>query len=155
MIRSFGSNHVESGDRRQYTPYFVVSKCKSLFNCESLIVAKELHKEKGYHYHVGIYNDTASRYTAVNKLRESFPEFSGRQLNVSFHKSWATICEYIFKQDQDPYCWGSTKEQCRERLHRKKTGKKGLYFVSPLAACKNWREVIRDSFLGPRVARSY
>ena len=118
-------NHVESGERSHYTCHFVVSKCRSLFNCESIIVAKELHKDKGYHYHVGILNDTASRYKAATILRESFFEFDGRQLNVSFHKSWNTICEYIFKQDQDPYCWGSTKEQCRERLHRKKTGKKG------------------------------
>jgi hypothetical protein len=88
-------NHVESGECSQYTPYFVVSKCRSIFNCESIIVAKELHKEKGYHYHVGILNNTASRYTAANLLRESFPEFTGRQYNVSFHKSWATICEYI------------------------------------------------------------
>ena len=148
-------NHVESGDRTHYTPHFVVSKCRSLFNCESVVVAKELHKEKGYHYHVGIQNDTASRYTAARILRDSFPEFDGRQLNVSYHKSWNTICEYIFKQDKEPYCWGTTKEQCRERFHRKKAGKRSVDFVSRLGACVSWRDVITDSFLGPRVARSY
>jgi len=133
----------------------VVSKCRSLFNCESVIVAKELHKEKGYHYHVGILNDTASRHTAAKFLRESFPEFDGRQLNVSFHKSWNTICEYVFKQDQDPYCWGTTKEQCRERLHGKKTGKKGLDFLSRLRNCETWSDVVQDDLLAARLSKSY
>lgn len=148
-------SHAESGERSHYTAHFVVSKCRSLFNCESIIVAKELHKAKGYHYHVGILNDTASRYTAANTLRKSFPEFDGRQLNVSFHKSWNTICEYIFKQDQEPYCWGTTKAQCRERLHRKKTGKKGLDLLSRLRRCETWFDVIQDDFLATKVSKSY
>ena len=148
-------SHAESGDRSHYTSHFVVSKCRSLFNCESLIVAKELHKEKGYHYHVGILNDTASRHTAATLLRSSFPEFEGRQLNVSFHKSWNSICEYVFKEDQDPYCWGTTKEQCRERLHRKKAGKKSYDLISRLRNCERWDDVLTDSILGPRVLKSY
>lgn len=147
--------HAEAGDRSHYTPHFVVSKCRSLFNCESVIVAKELHKNSGYHYHIGILNDTASYHTATKLLRESFPEFDGRQLNVSFHKSWNTICEYIFKQDSDPYCWGTTKEQCRERLHRRKTGKKGLDFMTRLRNCSTWREVVNDDVLANRVSKSY
>ena len=90
-------SHAESGERSHYTPHFVVSTCRSLFNCEGVIVAKKLHKSKGYHYHVGILNDTASRYTAGKTLRKSFPEFDGRQLNISFHNIVNTICEYIFK----------------------------------------------------------
>ena len=125
----------ESGDRVDYTPHFVVSS-RSLFNCESVIVAKQLHKNSGYYYSIGILNHTASYHTATKLLRKSFPEFDGRQLNVSFHKSWNTICEYIFKQDESPFCWGTTKEQCRERINRKKTGKKtgkkGLDFMTPL-----------------------
>lgn len=140
-------NHVEMGDHFHYTPCFVVNKCRFLFNCETIIVPKELHKNKGYHYHVGILNDTASRYTSAKILRDWFPEFDGRQLNVLFHKSWNTICEYIFKQDQDPYCCGTTKEQCRERLNRKKAGKRSLAFISRLRACNNWKKVITDTFL--------
>lgn len=75
-------SHAESGGRSHYTPHFVTSKCRSLFNCESVIVAKELHQNKGYHYHVGVLNDTASYNTAAKLLRGSFPEFEGRQLNV-------------------------------------------------------------------------
>ena len=133
----------------------MVSKCRSLFNCESIIVAKELDKDKGYHYHVGILNDTASYNTAAKLLRSSFPEFDGSQLNVSFHKGWNSICEYVFKEDQDPYCWGTTKEQCRERLHRKKAGKKSYLLISRLHKCETWNDVLADSILGPRVLRSY
>ena len=110
-------SHAERGDRSHYTAHFVSGKCRSVFSCQSVIVAKEQHKEGGYHYHVGILNDNASRKTATKRLREAFKEFSGNQLNVKFHKSWTTICEYVFKEDEDPYCWGTTKEGCRERLH--------------------------------------
>ena len=147
--------HAESGERSHYTPHFVVSKCRSLFNCESVVVAKELHKASGYHYHIGILNDTATRYTAARLLRESFREFEGRQLNVSFHKSWNTICEYIFKQDSEPFCWGTTKEECRERIRRRKTGKKGLDFMTRLRNCETWKDVVNDDLLANRVSKSY
>ena len=148
-------SHAESGERSHYLPHFVSGKVRSLFNCQAVIVAKELHKNGGYHYHVGILNDTASRRIAAKQLRESFPEFEGRQLNVSFHKSWNTICEYIFKQDRDPYVWGTSKEECQERLHRKKTGQKGLDYVTRLRNCKTWNDVIKDDYLARIAMRSY
>lgn len=147
--------HAESGDRVHYTPHFVISKCRSIFNCESVIVAKELHANEGYHYHIGILNDTASRHTATKLLRDSFPEFDGRQLNVSFHKSWNTICEYILKQDIDPFCWGTTKEQCEERLNSRKGGKKKLSFMKLLRECETWSDVIENDYLANRVSKSY
>ena len=49
-----------------------------------------------------------------------------------------TICEYIFKQDPDPYCWGSRKQEWRQPLHPKKTGKKDLFFLSRLCECLCW-----------------
>ena len=148
-------SHAERGKRSHYLPHLLSDKCRSLFNCQAVIVAMELHKKGGYYYHVGILNDTASRYTATKQLRESFPEFEGRQLNVSFHKSWNTICEHIFKQDRDPYVWGTSKEECRERLHRKKTGQKGLDYITRLQDCKTWYEVINDDYLAKRVIHSY
>ena len=148
-------SHAESAERWHYTPHFVSSKCRSILNCQSVIVAKEYHKAEGYHYHVGILNDTASSHTVTKLFRKAFPEFEGMQLNVSFHKSWNTICAYILKQDKDPFCWGTSKEQCRERYYRKKTGKPTLDFMTRLKNCNSWREVAEDDFLGPRVARSY
>lgn len=148
-------SHAEAGSRSHYTPHFVVSKCRTLFNCESVILAKELHKEKGYHYHIGILNNSASRRTATRVFRESFVEFEGSQLNVSFHKSWTTICAYILKQDKNPFCWGTTKEECFERLKRKKIRNKGLDVIQRLKSCSTWKEVLEDSQLGPKVSRYY
>ena len=148
-------SHAESGEMSHYTPHFVLSKCRSLFNCEKVVVVKELHKTRGYHYHVGILNDSATRDTATKLLRKAFPEFEGGLLNVKFHKSWNTICAYLLKEDKNPYCWGTTKEECEERVGRRKNGKKSLDFVSRLSACNSWKEVITDKFLSPRVARSY
>jgi hypothetical protein len=127
--------HAELGDRAHYTPHFVVSKCRSLFNCQAVVVSKELHKAGGYHYHVGILNDTASKNTCTTKLRSAFSEFEGRQFNVSFHKSWNTICAYLLKQDKNPFCWGTTKEECNTRCSRA-AGKKSVNLVNSLKACK-------------------
>lgn len=148
-------SHAECGDRVHYTPHFVVSKCRSLFNCESVIVAKELHKAKGYHYHIGILNDTASYHTSTQILRDAFPEFDGRQLNVSFHRSWITICEYVFKQDEDPFCWGTTKERIRTLFSARKGSKKSKNLMTRLSGCETWNDVLKDSILGPRVLKSY
>ena len=148
-------SHAESGDRVHYTPRFVSGKCRSLFNCESVVVAKEQHKSSGYHYHVGILNDTPSCHTGIRVLREAFPEFEGCQLNVSFHKSWNTICAYVLKQDDDPFCWGTTKQKIKERLSSVKKRKKNKNIMTLLGECESWDDVVKHRVLGPRVLRSY
>ena len=119
-------SYAEKSECAHYKPHFVVSKCRSLFNCESVIVPKESHKGE---YHVGILNNTASRYTATKKFREGFPEFEGRQLNLSFHKSWSTVCDYVLKQDPNPFVWGTTTKELNNLLSAKKTKKKPETFV--------------------------
>jgi hypothetical protein len=37
------------------------------------------------------------------------------------------------------------KKQYRERLHRNKTGKKGLYYISRLRGCNSWDQLLGDS----------
>ena len=147
--------HVGCGETAYYTPHSVVTKCRTLFNCESILVAKKLNKDKGYHYYIGILNDNDSRYTATKVLSEAFPKFEGGQLNVFFHKSWNTTCEYVFKQDSDLFFWGTIKEQCFELLHRKNSGKKDFEFISRLRACHTWSDVIRDNLLADRISTSY
>ena len=120
-------SHAEVADRVHYTPHFMLSKCRSLFNCESVVVEKKLHVNQGYHYHVGILNDTASCYTVSRILREFFLEFKGRQLkgyNVTFHKSWTTVRVYVFKQNKDALCWETTESLCVKLLHRREKGKR-------------------------------
>ena len=66
---------------------------RSLVNCESVVVRKELHKGD---YHVEILNNTyiqqqKSFVNAFQNLRVVF-----FLLNLSFHRRW---CEYVLKQD--------------------------------------------------------
>lgn len=69
-------------------------------------MSTEKHKEGGFHYHIGVWNGNASRNTVVAVVRRMFPEFEGRQCNVSSHKGWNTICRYLLKQDECPVVWG-------------------------------------------------
>ena len=80
-------SHAESDDRVHYTPLFVASKCRTLLECQSIIVAKELHKSEGFHYYVGVLNKVASIHTVAKKFREGFSKFEGRQLHLSFHRN--------------------------------------------------------------------
>ena len=73
-------------------------------SCTTIIVAKEEHSEKGHHYHMGILMEKGiQRKRAPRTRRETFPEFEGAQFLVSFNKAWTSICEYILKEDPNPY----------------------------------------------------
>ena len=138
-----------------YTPHFVVSKCRSLVNCQSVIVTKELHKSEGFHYHVGILNNSASSHTAVKQFREGFSEFEGRQLHLSFYKSWITVCEYTLKQDSDPFLWGITKNQINDLLNVRRKNKKGGSFIERLRKCSSWEDMLADDILATQASKNY
>lgn len=44
-----------------------------LFTFRSLVVATETHEDGGYHYHVGVLNENASRYKCFKQIRALFP----------------------------------------------------------------------------------
>ena len=148
-------SHAESGYSVHYTPHFVASKCRSLVNCESVIVVKKSHKNEGYHYHVGMVNNTANSHTATKKFCEGFSEFEGRQLYLSFHRSWATVCAYALKQDSDLFLWGITKDQINDLLNAKKRKKKGGSFIERLRKCSPWEEVLADDILATQASKNY
>ena len=78
-------SHVESTpERGALTADLIIVRLKGAFICKSIVVSKESHTSSslGYHYHVGVWNESASKYTATLKLRGLFPEFEGRQFNV-------------------------------------------------------------------------
>lgn len=58
-------------------------------------------------------------------MRSLFPEFEGKELDVSFHRSWSSICTYVTKKDPDVYVWGDQREKIVEivdsRRQRKRT----------------------------------
>lgn len=101
-------SHLEfTPERRELTVETFISRLTGLFACKSIIVCKESHVSRGgLHYHVGVWNENASKNTLVSKLRNAFPEFEGRQMHISPHKGWNTVCRYLLKEDPNPTVWG-------------------------------------------------
>ena len=101
-------SHAElTSERKSLSAEILISRLKDAFICKSIIVSKENHVSRGgFHYHIGVWNENASRYTMLSKMRELFPEFEGNQLNVSPHKGWNSVCKYLLKEDKTPTVWG-------------------------------------------------
>lgn len=105
-----------TAERGALTADLIIARLKEAFVCKSIVVSKENHNSLGFHYHVGFWNESASKNTATSKLRKLFPEFEGRQLDVSYHKGWNTVCAYLLKEDWSPVVWGEESlELVRER----------------------------------------
>ena len=147
--------HGEAVSRLHYSPKLIVAKIRSLLICNAIIVAKEIHLSGGFHYHVGVLNESASSKTVTRELRKLFQEFEGKQLNVSFHKSWNTVCSYVIKQDKTPYCWNIKLEEVEERTKRQRRGNRNLDSISMLKECETWNDVLEHPTLGAQVLRSY
>ena len=111
-------SHVElTIERRKVSAEVIISRLTGAFLCRSIIVSRESHVSLGgAHYHIGVWNENASRYTLISKLRDLFPEFEGHQLNASSHKGWNTVCAYLLKEDRAPTVWGEDSlETVKER----------------------------------------
>jgi hypothetical protein len=70
-----------------------------LFDCQALLVAREGVAE-GYNWHVGLLNKNASTYTAKDRIKQAFSEWQESEIQVSFHKAWASVCKLILQLDQ-------------------------------------------------------
>ena len=46
----------------------IVLRVCCLFDCKSFVLAKEEHKESGYHFHIGILNTSAHRKTLIGLI---------------------------------------------------------------------------------------
>lgn len=70
-------SHVEkTPERKKLSSECIISRLVKSFVCRSIIVSKEHHSSLGgLHYHVGIWNESASKHTATSVLRTAFPEF--------------------------------------------------------------------------------
>lgn len=97
-----------TAERGALTADSIIARLTEAFVCKSIVICKETHNSNslGFHYHVGLWNESASKYTSTPKLRGLFPEFEGRQLDVSYHKGWNTVCAYLLKEDRSPVVWG-------------------------------------------------
>lgn len=102
-----------------------ISRLTKLYTCKSILVSKENHASRGgIHYHVGVWNEDASKHTVVSRLRDTFPEFEGHQLNVSCHKGWNSICKYLLKEDPNPTVWGEDSLELLKDRARSAEGKR-------------------------------
>jgi len=97
----------EKGERRKVQPKEMEERIRKLFDCVCIVVAKERHQDgEKIHHHIAVLNENASKNQAIAKIREALEEWEGRQCDVSFHKTWKSLCAYITKQDKAPYVWG-------------------------------------------------
>jgi hypothetical protein len=101
-------------------------RVEAIFDCVSGVVAREDHKDGGYHYHCAVENSNASKNTATKYIRKAFPMFKGRMINVKFHKCFLTPAEYACKENktlEDVFVFPEsfTKEDLRSILDRKRT----------------------------------
>lgn len=99
-------SHAERGDRARLDKLECAKRVRELFDCRTILVSKEAHQDAGYHFHIAVLANNASRYTFVRKIREKFPEFDGASIHVSVGKCFITLLAYGTKEDPEPYVWG-------------------------------------------------
>lgn len=104
----------------------VASRVMSTFDVLHGVVAREEHKEGGYHYHCAVENTSASKNTAAKKMRSVFPYFKGRMTDVKFHKCFITPAAYVVKEDKElanvyVFPESFTKEDLRKMLDGKRS----------------------------------
>lgn len=101
-------------------------RLQKTFEISRGVAVKEKHKDLGEHFHIAIECSDASRYTATNEVRKLFPEFEGRGCNVSFHKAWVTMLQYVTKENgalQSAHIFGDYTIDDAERELQAKRGK--------------------------------
>lgn len=98
-------------DGRKLTKDDVHTRVSSKYNVLRAIACTEAHDDGGHHFHYAFENTDASKNTATRFLRELFPEWDGRSLNVKFHKSWTTMAKYVTKEDKNYTIYGDYDEQ--------------------------------------------
>ena len=148
--------HAEAEKRRSVTSKEIVERISRVLRCNAIIVSKEKHQAGGFHFHIGIESTDASRNTASRLLRDSFPEFEGAQCLAKFHKSWATICAYVTKEDKKPRLWGKyTMDHIREQADIVRRHRRGSHqnheqtdeIYTRLKDSKQWLDVYKDPIL--------
>lgn len=150
-------SHVECTEERlKLSADAIIARLTKAFVCKSIVISKESHTSLGHHLHVGVWNESASKHTVVSKLRELLPEFEGRQLDVSFHKGWNSVCRYLLKEDKAPTVWGEESlDVVKERAGSSEGKRRGPDLVKLLRAKASWEEVLTDDNLVKKCLSSY
>ena len=135
-------------------------RVRDIFFCRSVVVVEEVHPEGGFHYHAGVFNETASRWTAAKVIRNEFKEWEGKALDVSFHKSWSSVVKYVLKEDLAPHIWGEyTLKELQEIIHCKSQHKKieeshSAKMLRRLEGMRNVLEIYEDELFKEKVFSS-
>jgi hypothetical protein len=151
-------SHIESTtERRELSAETIISRLTGAFACRSIVISRERHASLGgLHYHIGVWNENASKNTVLSTLRELFPEFEGRQLNASFHKGWNSVCRYLLKEDTNPTVWGEEPLEAVKARAKASGGKRrGPDLVKLLRSKNSWEEVLTDDSLVKKCLSSY
>lgn len=105
-VRAFLLVTLSHAERRSLSESDVIERFQKLYSCRSIIVSREPHKSEGYHYHVGIEAEDASKNTFIKVIKEAFPEFEGRQIDIRAIKGFGPICSYVTKYEKSPSIFG-------------------------------------------------
>ena len=75
-LRRFLMITLSHAERRELSPQDALHRILNTFHCHSVFVSKEQHAQGGYHYHIGVWNQNASRNTATKNIRNAFTELA-------------------------------------------------------------------------------
>lgn len=160
-VRKFIAITLSHAERREVSLQDVISRIKGIFKCTAIVVANEEHQGEGFHYHVAVKNEDASKYTAIKKIREAFSEFEGKQCNVKFNKGIQMVLGYITKKDKKPTVWGEySLEQVLQmgenaRRHKRNERVEPAVIMEGLQNCPEWYQVYDSPMLRDRLLKAY
>ncbi|MCF6818969.1 hypothetical protein, partial [Corynebacterium parakroppenstedtii] len=136
----------------------IIQRITQLFECKALVLATEKHEEKGTHYHIGIWANDASKNTVRKKIRNEFPEWEGRSIDISLHKGWGTICKYILKEDKEPIIWGEFDLQQIQSIawaqenHKEANSKvNNVAILKRLEQIEDWYQIYREEIFQSKI----
>ena len=100
----------DTAERKKVDKGVIFQRINERFEVSTLIIATGEHASKGAYFQAGILLKVGvQRGSTPLTFRRIFPEFADTQLNLSFFKSWTSLCKYILEQvpeDQAPLVWG-------------------------------------------------
>lgn len=117
-----------------------------------------------FHYHIGVMNSDASRWTFRKKIRAIFPEWEGMQIDITPHKAWGSLCTYLCKEDKEPMLWGIRMEDVNKAIQNYSQRKgqsngnaseRKTEILERLKTKENWFPIYEDEVLARACLTSY
>jgi hypothetical protein len=143
--------------RTSVTEEIILQRIKDHFAYRSIVIAKENHKDEGFHYHIGVLNSCASKHTVVRQTTAIFNEWDQFACYVKCHKSWATICAYLIKEDKGPLVVGEySLNQIKDwgeaqKYHRKQGERSPDEVLKRLAEKSDGYQTYKDDVLRQKI----